>query len=167
MLDGRIDVKGTPKDLRAQGVLEEITHDENVHAVQQEEVVQTKTGEDLEAEVLKDDGAATNDKKKSPRKLVKDEHREEGSVKWSIYNTYLKATYVLDPLHSHMTKTVSQLLLVLGSNFRVDHNPAGMDCRCIRSRCITQPFSQLATVGEKFWIKVSVHLTLCQQVLIS
>ena len=90
MLDGRIDAQGTPKDLRAQGVLEEITHDESVHAAQQEEVVLSKEGEDLEAEALKDD--ATKNKKKSPRKLVKDEHREEGSVKWSIYNTYLKAT---------------------------------------------------------------------------
>ena len=89
MLDGRIDLQGAPRDLRAQGVLEEITHDESIHA-QQEEVVQVK-GEDLEAEGLKDDAVPTKDKK-SPRKLVKDEHREEGSVKWSIYNTYLKAT---------------------------------------------------------------------------
>lgn len=91
MLDGRIDVQGTPKDLRARGILEEITHDENVHAVQQE-AVQTKEGEDPEAEALKDGALAAKDKKKSPRKLVKDEHREEGSVKWNIYNTYLKAT---------------------------------------------------------------------------
>ena len=92
MLDGRIDAQGTPKDLRAQGVLEEITHDENVHAAQQEEAVQVKEEEDPEAGTLKDDTAPAKDKKKSPRKLVKDEHREEGSVKWSIYNTYLKAT---------------------------------------------------------------------------
>ena len=92
MLDGRIDAQGTPKDLRAQGILEEITHDESVHAAQQEEAVQVKEGEDLEVEVLKDDAAPAKDKKKSPRKLVKDEHREEGSVKWSIYNTYLRAT---------------------------------------------------------------------------
>jgi hypothetical protein len=92
MLDGRIDTQGTPKDLRAQGVLEEITQDESVQAAQQEEVVQAKDGEDLEAEALKDDSSPTKDKKKSPRKLVKDEHREEGSVKWSIYNTYLRAT---------------------------------------------------------------------------
>lgn len=90
MLDGRIDAQGTPKDLRAQGILEEITHDESVHASQQE-VVQTKEGEDPEAETPKDDVAPAKDKK-SPRKLVKDEHREEGSVKWNIYNTYLKAT---------------------------------------------------------------------------
>ena len=91
MLDGRIDAQGTPKDLRARGVLEEITHDETVHAAQQEEVIQAKESEEPEAEASKGDVAAAKDKK-SPRKLVKDEHREEGSVKWSIYNTYLKAT---------------------------------------------------------------------------
>jgi len=88
MLDGRIDAQGTPKDLRARGVLEEITHDENVHAVQQEEAVQTKEGEDPEVEALKGGAVSAKDKRKSPRKLFKDEHREEGS----IYNTYLKAT---------------------------------------------------------------------------
>lgn len=92
MLDGRIDAQGTPKELRAQGVLEDITHDESVHAAQQEEAAQAKESEDPEAEALKDDAATVKDKKKGPRKLVKDEHREEGSVKWSIYNTYLKAT---------------------------------------------------------------------------
>lgn len=92
MLDGRIDTQGTPKNLRAQGILEEITHDESVHAAQQEETVQAKESEDIDAEALKDDATPTKNKKKSPRKLVKDEHREEGSVKWSIYNTYLKAT---------------------------------------------------------------------------
>jgi hypothetical protein len=167
MLDSRINVKGTPKDLCVQGVLEEITHEENIYAAQQEVVVQTKTGKDPEAEVLKDDCATTKDKRKSPMKLVKDEHCEEGSAKWSIHNTYLKATYVLDPLHNHMTKMVSQLLLVLGGDLHVDCNPAGMDCHCIHSCCITQPLSQLATVGEKFWIQVSVYLTLCQQVPIS
>ena len=68
------------------------SHDENVHAAQQEEAVQAKESEDPEAEVLKDDAATVKDKNKRPRELVKDEHREEGSVKWSIYNTYLKAT---------------------------------------------------------------------------
>ena len=92
MLDGRIDAQGTPKDLRARGILEEITQDENIHAAQQEEVVQVGEGGDPEVETPKDGTATVNDKKKSPRKLVKDEHREEGSVKWSIYKTYLKAT---------------------------------------------------------------------------
>lgn len=93
MLDGRIDAQCSPKDLHAQEVLEEIAHDVNVNVAQQQEVTQTKENKDLEVEeALKDDVSATKGKKKSPRKLVKDEHREEGSVKWSVYNTYLKAT---------------------------------------------------------------------------
>jgi hypothetical protein len=31
---------------------------------------------------------------KGPRKLVEDEARARGNVKWSIYNTYLEASYV-------------------------------------------------------------------------
>jgi hypothetical protein len=79
MLDGRIDAQGTPKDLRAQGILEEVTHDENVQAAQREEIVRPKEDEGLEAEVLKGDVTAVKEKKKRPRKLVKDEHREEGN----------------------------------------------------------------------------------------
>lgn len=89
MLDGRIDVQGSLEDLRARGVLEEIAHGENVHAAQQQEVLQAKEGQDPGAEAF---DATGKDKKKNPRKLVKDEYREEGSVKWSVYNTYLKAT---------------------------------------------------------------------------
>ena len=92
MLDGRIDAQGSPQDLRAQGILEEITHDENVHAAQQQEAMQVKENEEPEADTPKDGTPAAKDKKRGPRKLVKDEHREEGSVKWSVYNTYLKAT---------------------------------------------------------------------------
>ena len=93
MLDGRIDVQGAPKDLRAQGLLEDITHDESVYGAQQQEAVQIKENQDPEVEqVLEGDVAAAKGKKKSPRKLIKDEHREEGSVKWSVYKTYLKAT---------------------------------------------------------------------------
>ena len=40
------------------------------------------------------DHATAADPDKKPRKLVKDEHRETGGVKWSIYNSYLKASYV-------------------------------------------------------------------------
>ncbi|RDB18199.1 ATP-dependent bile acid permease [Hypsizygus marmoreus] len=86
MLDGRIDTQGTIKDLQAQGVLEHIKQDAAVE-VQKEEVV---LAEDIPAV---DNG---EEKKvidaKMPRKLVKDEHRETGGVKWSIYKSYLKAS---------------------------------------------------------------------------
>ena len=82
MLDGRIDTQGNIKELRVQGVLEYVTDDAAVEAHIQEIVVADAVieGESQEKEV------------KKPRKLVKDEHQEEGGVKWNIYKTYLKAS---------------------------------------------------------------------------
>ena len=86
MLDGRIDTHGTVKDLRAQGVLEAIEHDSAVETYKEE----IKEAE--EAATNDVDAAETADEPKKPRKLIKDEHREVGGVKWSIYNSYLKAS---------------------------------------------------------------------------
>lgn len=91
MLDGRIDAQGTPKDLRAQGVLEEITRYESVHADQQEEAARAKEEESLEAEALEDDATPMKNKKSS-KVFVKDGQRGGGSLKWSVINTYLRAT---------------------------------------------------------------------------
>ncbi|KAG1873894.1 hypothetical protein F4604DRAFT_1765807 [Suillus subluteus] len=70
MLDGCIDAQGTsqrsPKPIAAT-----------------EAPVEAQ--DDAEAET-------SAESKKKPRKLVKDEHREAGGVKWSIYNAYLKAS---------------------------------------------------------------------------
>ncbi|KAG6905629.1 hypothetical protein DXG01_001538, partial [Tephrocybe rancida] len=94
MLDGRIDTQGTIKDLRAQGVLEELTHDSAVTIaeaeVQQEALAPTPSDSenaDGDEEEVKKAKAG-----KKPRKLVKDEHREVGGVKWAIYKSYLKAS---------------------------------------------------------------------------
>lgn len=86
MLDGRIDTQGTVTDLRAQGVLEDIAHDAAVE-VHKEEVEREVPG------VEERDKNAREGQK--PRKLIKDEHRERGGVKWSIYRSYLKASYAL------------------------------------------------------------------------
>ncbi|KAF5378578.1 hypothetical protein D9615_007121 [Tricholomella constricta] len=93
MLDGRIDTQGTIKDLQAQGVLEYIKQDAAVE-IQKEGMVAT-----LEEEVEVDgdgdgdvEGKKVKDAAKKPRKLVKDEHRETGGVKWAIYKSYLKAS---------------------------------------------------------------------------
>ncbi|PFH46615.1 hypothetical protein AMATHDRAFT_154310 [Amanita thiersii Skay4041] len=88
MLDGTIDSQGTIEDLRVQGILERITKDESVQAKEQENTIDA-----AEAEVANDypekkiDGVV-----KVPRKLVDEEHREAGGVKWSIYKKYLKAS---------------------------------------------------------------------------
>ncbi|KAH9081540.1 hypothetical protein EDB83DRAFT_2214476 [Lactarius deliciosus] len=92
MLDGRIDTQGTLADLRAQGVLDEIAHSEEVtvHEEEQSVAVTSPTLEQVAADEVENPGAATGTKKS--RKLIKDEERQEGGVKWNIYNTYLKAS---------------------------------------------------------------------------
>lgn len=89
MLDGRIDAQGTVEDLRAQGVLGSIAQEEGLALEQEkpvdaEEVLDPKTALDA-------DGTAV-EAARTPRKLVEDEHRAEGGVKWGIYNTYLEAS---------------------------------------------------------------------------
>jgi hypothetical protein len=94
MLDGRIDTQGTLTELRAQGVLDEITSSEEVqvHEDEQEAAAKTPDAEEIAAEAVEGTDLAIETKK--PRKLVKDEERQEGGVKWDIYNTYLKASCV-------------------------------------------------------------------------
>ncbi|KAJ7727894.1 hypothetical protein B0H16DRAFT_1677216 [Mycena metata] len=65
--------------------LEDITHDAAVEVTKEELAAAT------EATTIDADAEATEETKK-PRKLVKDEHREEGGVKWKIYKSYLKAS---------------------------------------------------------------------------
>ena len=94
MLDGRIDTQGTLTELRAQGFLDEIATSEEVkvHEDEQEAAAETPNAEEIAAKVV--EGARPGSETKKPRKLVKDEERQEGGVKWSIYNTYLKASCV-------------------------------------------------------------------------
>ena len=94
MLDGRIDVHGTVKDLRAQGVLDDIAREGVLLVSEKEEEAMEERGDAVD-----ESDAATGAnpeveavEKKKPRKFVKDEEREAGSVKWAIYKTYLKAS---------------------------------------------------------------------------
>ncbi|KAG6916008.1 hypothetical protein DXG01_008860 [Tephrocybe rancida] len=94
MLGGRIDTQGIIKDLRAQCMLDELTHDSVVTVaeaeVQQEALAPTPSDSenvDRDEEEVKKAKAG-----KKPRKLVKDEHREVWGVKWAIYKSYLKAS---------------------------------------------------------------------------
>ena len=87
MLEGRIDTQGTIKELRAQGILEDIVHDAESEAT----AVAAKEEVEITAAAGGEDGEVPKDPKK-PRKLVKDEHREEGGVKWAIYKSYLRAS---------------------------------------------------------------------------
>ena len=88
MLDGRIDTQGIVKDLQAQGVLDDIARDEAIQLKEETVTASDATG-DLAADL---DGNEPNEDGKKPRKLIKDEAREEGAVKWRIYKTYLQAS---------------------------------------------------------------------------
>ncbi|TFK50258.1 P-loop containing nucleoside triphosphate hydrolase protein [Heliocybe sulcata] len=106
--DGRIDLKGTVEDLRSQGVLDEVWRDipdtEDVTVEKTEEDLAKEAEQELVGDVKSDDGNASDRKK--PRTLVEEEHREAGSVKWHIYQTYLTAS-------SYWTWAVILLLIAL------------------------------------------------------
>ncbi|THH14161.1 hypothetical protein EW146_g6141 [Bondarzewia mesenterica] len=95
MLDGRIDTQGTVSDLRAQGVLDDIAQESEVQAHEEEQVLfksePTPEEEAVEAAGEEEEAKPATETKK-PRRLVKDEQRQSGGVKWSIYKTYLKAS---------------------------------------------------------------------------
>ncbi|KZP25984.1 hypothetical protein FIBSPDRAFT_918282 [Athelia psychrophila] len=123
MLDGRIDTQGTVEELRSQGVLDDIAHDEAVEVLKEEEAVAVDAAVDAAADL---DGEAEAEAEakpagaaKKPRKMIKDEAREYGAVKWSIYNTYLRAS-------SYWTWGILTVLIVV---------------------------AQLLGVGEKLWIR--------------
>ena len=107
MLDGRIDTQGTVKELQAQGVLEGIEHDAAVETHKEELVVAETVSEGVE------ESPGTTEVSKKPRKLVEDEHREIGAVKWSIYKSYLRASLVLFPTVSLKTGDFDVTFLVL------------------------------------------------------
>ncbi|KAJ7695669.1 hypothetical protein B0H17DRAFT_1158809 [Mycena rosella] len=87
MKDGRIDSQGTVDDLRSQGVLEDIiTHEADFETKEEDQPAPLEPT--IEAEIA-DDGVK---EAKIPRKLVEDEHRETGSVKWSVYKAYMAAS---------------------------------------------------------------------------
>lgn len=92
MLDGRIDTQGTVEDLRSQGVLDDIAQDEAIEVIKEEAVVASEAPVDSSADLDEEAEAKPAGDAKKPRKMIKDEAREYGAVKWSIYNTYLRAS---------------------------------------------------------------------------
>ena len=97
MLDGRVESSGTPQNLRQRGLLEGLLVSE-APIVEKDESADQK--DDVAAEVrvlaeLDHDNAtpAEDNKKARPgRKLVKDEERASGSVKFATYKTYIVAS---------------------------------------------------------------------------
>ncbi|TCD65581.1 hypothetical protein EIP91_002465 [Steccherinum ochraceum] len=116
MLDGRIDTQGLVKDLRSHDLLDEITSDEVIEARKQyvaaafnAPYASSETQRQASVETLRPavetKAAGVPAKDKKPRRLVEDEHREKGSVRWRIYKTYLRAS-------SYWTWTVLVILIV-------------------------------------------------------
>ncbi|KZT05166.1 multidrug resistance-associated ABC transporter [Laetiporus sulphureus 93-53] len=109
MLDGRVDTQGMVKELRARGILEDIAHEEEVEAHREEQIAEAEEASpnaEIDAELEGENGGKAVDKSKKPRKLIEDEKRETGSVKWDIYKTYLKAS-------SYWTWTILCFLILL------------------------------------------------------
>lgn len=96
MLDGRVDIQGTVKELRASGQLDHITLEAAVEVQEEKEAEAVEEARKEVAEAAAGNGSQeageTKKDKKKPRKLIKDEERETGGVKWIIYKTYLKAS---------------------------------------------------------------------------
>ncbi|TFK26992.1 hypothetical protein FA15DRAFT_614912 [Coprinopsis marcescibilis] len=95
MLDGRIDTQGSVQDLRARGLIDDITHTASVDAHRDESALEDLRIEEadmLNNSVGTEPTTPIANEAKKPRKLIKDEHRETGGVKWSIYKSYLKAS---------------------------------------------------------------------------
>lgn len=100
MLDGRIDVQGTVAELRAAGALEGLMkaekadmkiHEREQVAVEERAEVAAE-GDSADPVIVAEAQDTAKDTKKKPRTLVEAERREEGSVKWAIYSTYLEAS---------------------------------------------------------------------------
>ncbi|KAI0705448.1 multidrug resistance-associated ABC transporter [Earliella scabrosa] len=106
MLDGRIDTQGTISDLRESGVLTDIAKLEELNERQEADKYGKYMWRQSRWESGPDDFDKSKDKQKQPRKLVEEEHRETGNVKWRIYNTYLKAS-------SYWTWAILCFLIVL------------------------------------------------------
>ncbi|KLO18997.1 P-loop containing nucleoside triphosphate hydrolase protein [Schizopora paradoxa] len=90
MVEGRVEVQGVVKELRSRGLLESVKDAESPPNDESEVELKRNEGgnkgEDVELRIDQDV------KTKKARKLIKDEERETGSVKWSIYKTYIKAS---------------------------------------------------------------------------
>ncbi|KAI0366584.1 multidrug resistance-associated ABC transporter [Pilatotrama ljubarskyi] len=114
MLDGRIDIQGPVAELQEKGILDVVVEAEERHAQDDEgqNLRATQEAQDPVTSEKIDDAEAARKGAKKARKLVEEEHREVGQVKWSIYNTYLRAA-------SYWTWCILVLLVILTQILRV------------------------------------------------
>jgi len=101
MENGRIETQGTIKELKARGILDTITSEAEAQIAEEQGAKEERTdeaekvAEEVVADMQKTQDSPGNSKEpktKKPRKLIEEEERQTGSVKWNIYKTYLKAS---------------------------------------------------------------------------
>ncbi|KAF9258654.1 hypothetical protein L218DRAFT_1004797 [Marasmius fiardii PR-910] len=90
MLDGRIDSQGKVKELKERGLLEDIASEAAVRA--ECEALLLAEREEGKDEVGKNQDSGGAERKRPVGKLVNNEHRQTGSVKWTVYKKYLQAS---------------------------------------------------------------------------
>lgn len=83
MSEGRIERQGTVDELREQKLLDFIAHDPSLHPETNDKPADT---------VVDPPPTDTAGTPKHARKLVEDEERSEGRVKWSVYKAFMKAS---------------------------------------------------------------------------
>ncbi|GJJ07979.1 hypothetical protein Clacol_002186 [Clathrus columnatus] len=82
MSEGRIERQGTVSELEKQGLLDFLANDPSVHSKSKDD-----TGD-----VVTSFPNHVSDPIKTARKLVEEEERSEGMVKWIVYKVYMKAS---------------------------------------------------------------------------
>ncbi|RUP51635.1 P-loop containing nucleoside triphosphate hydrolase protein [Jimgerdemannia flammicorona] len=102
---GRLTVKGEISDLKARGELKEVLEDGDIDSIDHGSSSSETLIEDVVENVLDEAGSSSSDSTKpaneptsvatkttsTPRKLVQDEKKEEGHVKYKIYTMYFFA----------------------------------------------------------------------------
>lgn len=105
MLDGRIDTQGTPEELQSRGLLDVLVHEaqaEEPTVVSAEELAAVVAGD-----ANPDENAGATAKPRKPKKMIEDEARATGRVKFSVYKSYLKAS-------GYITWVIMLIILGLG-----------------------------------------------------
>lgn len=88
MLNGRIDKQGPIAELKSAGIMDSIAQEEAASVSVDSKNADTTVHGENDMDGARDETT----KATKPRKLIKDEHRETGSVKFSVYNKYLQAS---------------------------------------------------------------------------
>ena len=90
IVDGRLDVAGSVEDLRSRGELAAVVEvEEKLHADEETVIEETPI-----AKVEGETETAVVIEKKKAKKMVKDEEREIGSVRWETYKVSFRSPFL-------------------------------------------------------------------------